>query len=331
MLPNMSNILTLPDSDTSLLEKLAEEFRLGFEELMDSAERELSGKHFVFSRYGKELYPCFEPAGATSAPGCIIPIKEGRPVVSVDSTCVLVGESPDGSLYASRAAVGISHAGALRRFLRLGPLFVYISERGMSGIRADTSRLELDLLLSDHAIAERFIRNTVERRVVESLLRAEGEMIVMADGSLKHPFGQFSGSLPLAQRGCLVGFSKSSNLISLEREVSSLSASHLPSYFTIGEGDVKTVLAKFSGNGLVFRLDIANTQEQPGVVLGRILWNDSFAAGYPESLKVAHHLSVFTKADEQALKAYVTGRFRVRRLSTILVRSVALGCFRGGA
>jgi hypothetical protein len=332
LLPNMSNILTLPDSDASLLEKLAEEFRLGFEEFVDSAEKELSGKHFVFSRYGKELYPYFESSGATSAPGCIIPIKEGRPVVSVDSTCVLVGESPDGSLYASRAAVGISHAGALKRFMRLGPLFVYISEHGVSGIKADPSPVELDLLLSDHAVAERFVRNTIERRVVESLMRTEGEVIVMADGSLKHPFGQFSVSLPArSSGGCLVGFSKSSNLIFSEREVSSLSASQFPAYFQMDDGDVKTVLAKFSSNGLVFRLDIANTDEPPGVVLGRILWNDSFSAGYPESLKVAHHLSVFTKADDQALKAFVTGRFRVRRLSTVMLRSVALGCFRGGA
>jgi len=101
--------------------------------------------------------------------------------------------------------------------------------------------------------------------------------------------------------------------------------------FQMDDGDVNTVLAKFSSNGLVFRLDIANTDEPPGVVLGRILWNDSFSAGYPESLKVAHHLSVFTKADDQALKAFVTGRFRVRRLSTVMLRSVALGCFRGGA
>jgi hypothetical protein len=62
-----------------------------------------------------------------------------------------------------------------------------------------------------------------------------------------------------------------------------------------------------------------------------VLWNDAFASGYPESLKLAHHLSVFTKAEDQALKAFVTKRFRVRQLPTFGLRTIALGSFRGGA
>ena len=49
--------------------------------------------------------------------------------------------------------------------------------------------------------------------------------------------------------------------------------------------------------------------------LGRILWNEAFAAGYPESLKVAHHLSVFSKSEDHALKALVTKRFGLRRVA----------------
>ena len=46
---------------------------------------------------------------------------------------------------------------------------------------------------------------------------------------------------------------------------------------------------------------------------------------------VAHHLSIFSKADDQALKAFVTKRFGVRRLHTFPLRKIALGSFRGGA
>ena len=66
-------------------------------------------------------------------------------------------------------------------------------------------------------------------------------------------------------------------------------------------------------------------------MLGRVLWNDAFPAGYPESLKLAHHLSVFTKADGEAIKALVTGRFRLRGVPTITLRRIALGGFNGGA
>jgi hypothetical protein len=130
---------------------------------------------------------------------------------------------------------------------------------------------------------------------------------------------------------CLVGFSKSGNLIFSETAVSSLTNFRAPSYHLLEDGTVKTLLAKFSPDGLVFRLDLAKSPEVIETTLGRILWNDAFSAGYPESLKVAHHLSIFSRADDQALRAYVTKRFRLRRLPTFTLRSVALGSFKGGA
>ena len=328
-------IATLPpirDGQLSFLDSLAREFEEAFAVLAESAERELSGKPFIFSRYGRELYPYFEATDATLVPGCIVPIKEGRPVASVDSTCVLVGETSQGALYAARTAVGISYEGALRRFFRLGPILVYANSNGFCGLTPHIPSSELDLLLSDRAVAERFIRNTVERRVIDAIAEGDGGMIVMADGSLKHPMGQLSTpSRSLASSGrTMVGFSKSSNLILSEDAMGALSRAPLPSYHLLGGGGCSTVLAKFTPDGLVFRLDIASP-EPPEATLGRILWNDAFASGYPDSLKVAHHLSIFSRADDQALKAFVAKRFKVRQLHAFPLRKIALGSFKGGA
>ena len=97
MLRNMAIATSIfPDGlEPGLFDSLAEEFKQGFAELSECGDRELSGRNFVFSRYGRELYPYFEEADATLVPGCIIPVKEGRPVASVDSTCVLVGETSE--------------------------------------------------------------------------------------------------------------------------------------------------------------------------------------------------------------------------------------------
>ncbi len=172
MLRNMAIATSiLPDGlEPGLLDSVTEEFKRSFAELEESADRELSGRNFVFSRYGRELYPYFEEADATLVPGCIIPIKEGRPVASVDSTCVLVGETSEGALYAARAAIGISFEGAFRRFFRLGPILVYASESGLVGIDSSLSSPEFAILLADHAVAERVIRNSVERRVIDALM-----------------------------------------------------------------------------------------------------------------------------------------------------------------
>ena len=334
MLRNMAiaTSSTMEDEHLSVLDSLAREFEEAFSELAESAERELSGRTFVFSSYGRELYPYFEATDAELVPGCIIPVKEGRPVASVDSTCVLIGETAQGALYAARTAVGISLEGSLRRFFRLGPILVYATSSGLSGLTPHLPSAEMDLLLSDHPVAERYIRNTVERRVIEALSSSEGDTIVMADGSLKHPLGQLSTTVFRGQRigRSFVGFSKSSNLILSEAMVSALSQTRGPSFYAIDPGPISTVLAKFTPDGLVFRLDLAGP-ESAETTLGRILWNDAFASGYPDSLKVAHHLSIFSRAEDQALKAFVTKKFRVHQLHTFPLRKIALGSFRGSA
>jgi hypothetical protein len=330
----MATTISFPPEVGNLLSSVAEEFRQEFAELTKSAEEDLNGKRFYFSKYGKELYPYFTwTPDPDDVPGCMISLKEGRLVASVDSTCILVGETLEGALYAARVGVGISSEGHLRRFIRLGPAIVYLSGKGASGLRSEFNSFELSALLSDHSVAERVIRNTLERRVVETLLASEEQLIVMTDGSLKHPLSQFSSHLPGKKNpgSCLVGFSKSSSLIFSERATSAVSKTPYPSYFSLAEGRVRTVLAKFAADGLVFRLDLAHLGESVEMTLGRILWNDRFSAGYPESLRIAHHVSVFTKGEDSALKACVTRRFRLRELPTFNLRRIALGVFSGGS
>src|SRR5207245_10021598 len=96
-------------------------------------------------------------------------------VASVDSSCILIGETSDGALYAARAAVGISYEGTVRRFVRLGPVLVYVSRSGVTGIRGEMTSLELDALISDHSVAGRVIRNRIERRGMESHLSLRQE------------------------------------------------------------------------------------------------------------------------------------------------------------
>jgi hypothetical protein len=60
-------------------------------------------------------------------------------------------------------------------------------------------------------------------------------------------------------------------------------------------------------------------------VLGSILSNDSFTVGYPESLRVAHHLSVFARSEDMALKAYITDRYSLKHLRSFGLRRLTLG------
>ncbi len=134
--------------------------------------------------------------------------------------------------------------------------------KGSCGLPTKLEGYELRVALSDHLIAERIIRNTVEKRILASLLSFPQRMLVMADGSLKHPLDSYPESLfsDGDSGSSLVGFSKSSALISSNKLSAVVSRAVGPAYSTVEDGTIHTLLAKFSRDGLVFRVDLARSR-----------------------------------------------------------------------
>jgi len=328
MLRNMNNQLTVAtvvDMDT--LQSLAREFKARFELSSGLIHEKLAGKEFIFNHDGKDTYPF---AGWSEAgdgePHPISPVRDQATIASTDSSCILLGESFEGAVYAVRAAVAFSCAGLVRGYLRVGPTIVYLSAKGAYGLPSELEPFELRVALTDHKIAERIIRNSVERRIVSTLVKAHDISIVMADGSLKHPFDLYPVELAQSDTdACLVGFSKSSSLVASSRLTGTVSKAAGPAYCSSREGPIQTIVAKFSNDGLVFRLDVARPIAQLQRALGLILYNDGFSVGYPESLRAAHHLSVFTRSEDTALKAYLSKRYLLKHLPAFGLRRMTLG------
>ncbi|MGA2664642.1 MAG: hypothetical protein ABSF83_06845 [Nitrososphaerales archaeon] len=307
---------------------LASEFRERFGASAELIHGRLVGRRFVFNRDGKETYPFDDWEGGSEGEAVpIVPSAEAVTVASTDSSCILLGETSDGAVYAVRAAVCFSARGAARGYLRIGPIIVHLSPSGAVGLPARLEGYELRIALSDHLIAERIIRNGVEKRVLASLLSFPERMVVLADGSLKHPLDSYPETLFRAEgttpSSALVGISKSSAMISANRLSALISRAPVPAYSMVEEGLIHTLLAKFSRDGLVFRLDVA--RGRVAETLGRVIANDAFCAGYPESLRIAHHLSVFTRSEDMALKAYITNRYSLKHLMSFGLRRIALG------
>ncbi len=327
----MATQLKLTDAASSqAMCTLAQEFKLDFEQASTILDERLAGRRFVFNRDGIEYYPFEGWAGEPSSPlEAISPLECEATIASTDSSCILIGETSDGSAYAVRGTVTFASRGAVKSYLRLGPMIVYLSPKGAIGLPAPMSTYELRVSLFDHQIAERMIRNSVEARIISSLIGSPEEMIVMADGSLKHPMGALSNFGPKfgSPSSTLVGFSKSSSLILSSSIANALVQARSASFGTVEGGPVKTVLAKFSPDGLVFRLDIVSSREGPAEVLGKVAWSDCFSVGYPESLRLAHHLSVFSRVEDAALKTYLARRYALRHLPIFGLRKIALGSF----
>jgi hypothetical protein len=328
MLRNMNNQLSVASVvNMETLESLAREFKQRFETSSGLINERLTGKEFIFNNDGKDAYPFAgwsEASDSETYP--IVPEQGQATIASTDSSCILLGESFEGCVYAVRAAVSFSCAGIVRGYFRVGPTVVYLSPKGAYGLPGELEPYELRMAISDHLIAERIIRNTVEKRIVGALVASPQVSIVMADGSLKHPFDTYPASVVRSDSdACLVGFSKSSSLVASSRLTGTVSKAIGPAFCSASEGPIQTVVAKFSNDGLVFRLDIATPKAQLERILGLILSNDGFSVGYPESLRVAHHLSVFSRSEDTALKAYLTKRYRLRHLPAFGLRRMTLG------
>jgi hypothetical protein len=328
MLRNMNNQLSVASVvNMDTLQSLAKEFKARFEVSSGLIHEKLAGKEFIFNHDGKDTYPF---AGWSEA--CdgelhpIVPVREQVTIASTDSSCILLGESFEGAVYAVRAAVAFSCAGLVRGYFRVGPTIVYLSAKGAFGLPCELEPFELKVALTDHQIAERIIRNSVERRLVSALVATPQISIVMADVSLKHPFELYPVHVAQSDSdACLVGFSKSSSLVASSRLTGTVSKAVGPAYCASQEGVIQTVVAKFSNDGLVFRLDVARPVAQLQRMLGLVLHNDGFSVGYPESLRVAHHLSVFSRSEDCALKAYLCKRYLLKRLPAFGIRRMTLG------
>ncbi len=329
MLRNMNTQLKVATVvNVEALSVLASEFREQFETSAEVIHERLVGRRFIFNRDGKDSYPFDEWEGGTEGEAFpIAPIAETVTIASTDSSCILLGETSDGAVYAVRAAVCFASQGSVQGYFRIGPIVVHLSPKGSLGLPTKLEGYELRVALSDHLIAERIIRNTVEKKIIASLLSFPGRMLVMADGSLKHPLDTYPESLfrDDDSGSSLIGFSKSSAMISANRLSALVSRAEGPAYSTVEDGPIHTLLAKFSRDGLVFRLDLARSRGRIEQTLGCILANDSFAVGYPESLRVAHHLSVFARSEDMALKAYITNRYSLKHLRSFGLRRITLG------
>ncbi len=298
-------------------------------------------------------------------------------VVAVDSSCILVGETIDGSIYSAKCSIALSCNGKPVTHAMVGPLLFYIqySDDGTEGMEIDD--------------VKRMIRVRLERLIQYELAKSMRGIILLIDGSLRHSMHEHLYTIHKIEDACrandnmLVGLSKSTKLRHLEGMISFLSRERYPCYMDVtvmigrvccdekSEGKSKdhcmdcygkegmmtavegrngcynnsndkdkdnnsctdlaskaktraisSLLAKLAVNGLVFRADVLDSPERS---LGMLMANDALHNGYPESLRIAHHTSVFTHTDVLCIKGFMKSRFNIREVDGDDIRRVLLG------
>lgn len=314
---------------------------------LDKSLRNLSGKKVFFrSDFSRESVP-LQSMESTGRP---IPFEirnfsekpSERLLVGIDSSCALIGETEDGSLFAGRVAMVSTSKDGKKSHYRAGPFIFYMNQEILGEELSKLPRKAIRGLLSDTCFAERFVRIRLERSAQLQAAKLNTNSIILADGAIRssvlesRKYSLRELELAAARNSNqIIGFSKTSSL----RFVSS-AASFLQS---IGRGKVyfditdsvrvfmpctgsRILVSRFSPNSHVFRVDtsLANTDED-SQVLADLSYNDLFFRGYPETLRLAHHLSVFDAFTISSIRSYLSKEFKLIRIASDDLRATILG------
>jgi NurA domain len=304
----------------------------------------LNGKKIIFSGDERSLIPV-DGWGIRSDPYCtttittIQPIQDNTIVSAIDSSSIQIGETEEGSLYSVKSGIAIAISGQALMHFKIGPVLFYLSNETIKHSELDHRLAKLVLLDSDSA--KRLIRVRVERAIQMELSKQFKKSIILIDGSLKSSvFEDKNQSIKNVVENCslcknsIIGISKNTRLKILDRVSNPLTKICEPAYMDV-ELIIKSLIRNSIGNNLLVRLgnnnspilrvDVVTINGNIDEALGKLLGNDSIAAGYPETLRLAHHISTFTHTEVSCLRGYVLSNYDVTEIASEDIRRTLLG------
>ncbi len=301
----------------------------------------LKGKKIVFCYDDKKMIPV-DGWGMRSKPydtttiNTIRPIKDNALVAAIDSSSVKLAETEDGSVYGIKCGISTAYACHTLMHFKIGPVLFYLSEKTIheSELEERLSRL----VILDDDLAKRLIRVRVERAVQKEIASHFTNSIILVDGSLKasmfeekeRSISKISESSVL-RKNMLIGISKSTKLKALDRAAAPLTKVPGPAYIEVDD-IIKSLIRNTVGSNLmvklekgscpILRADIVGDRSHS---LGMLLGNDVMAGGYPETLRLAHHISTFTSTEMTCLRSHILNNYDVTELAADDIRRTLLG------
>jgi hypothetical protein len=301
---------------------------------------ELRGRRIIFSRDDKKLVPSdgwgLKPGQYCSAVTTFRPLAEKTMVAAIDSSCSKIAETEDGSLYAVKCAIATAINGHALMHFRIGPILFYLTESSVRESEID-DRLARAVLLDDE-MAKRLVRVRCERAVQNEVASHSVGSIILVDGSLRTSI--FEGSQRgikkiteacILRKNIIVGISKATRLKPLERAAGPLLKVPGPALIDVDiivKGLTRNsigshVMVRLDHSGPVLRADIFGATNNES--LGKLVSNDAITSGYPETLRLAHHISTFTATEVTCLRSHVLNNYDVTELAAEDIRRTLLG------
>lgn len=326
MLVKLNNQLNLPIGDNlvALFSKLE---GLGIERVR--------GKKVLFTgSSGGEVRPLLGWGPQVEIEPIPLPKKgQHKPLAALDSSVTYVAETEDGSIYVAKAALVLSNSKE-RRVHVIGPFIICLGEDTVKEfVRNFSSDIPPMILLMDRQMAMRGIRILLERHVASVAAGLLRNGLLLLDGSLRLSLFEprDMGLDSLLEEATTVAMSKASRIKLVNRIASVLLKNEGPCFVEI-TSFMKTIIrpslgrsfiVKLDASGLPFRADLPSHAD-PKETFSSLRSSDIITRGYPESLRIAHLLSVFTATEIAALKGIIASQAG-EVLATEDLRKVVLG------
>jgi hypothetical protein len=332
MRTNLESISSISLADLAVVESVSK--------CLTPTLESLRGRRIIFSGDDRELAPYSGwGLGGDQQHGTVTtfrPDVEKVLVAAVDSSSIKLAESEDGSLYAVKCGIATAVGGHALMHFKIGPVLFYLTEESVAESELETRLVKV--VMFDDEIAKRLVRIRAERAVQMELASHLLGATILVDGSLRssvfedrqRSIGRITEQCAL-RRNTVVGISKSTRLKPLERAAAPLAKVSGPAYLEV-DAIVKSMIRSSVGSSVMIKLDCSGPVMRADILggnvqdsLGKLIANDAVSGGYPETLRLAHHISTFSGTEVTCLRSHVLNNYEVTELVAEDVRRTLLG------
>lgn len=276
-----------------------------------------------------------------ATPRVIQPNEKLTRISAIDSSAIhLAGTHEQGAIYAAKSGIVIASGQKIRQHFRIGPMFIHINNEFLCSSKIDHNLV--GLLLVDSSIAKRLIRIRLERAIQLVFSSHMDNSIVLIDGALKPSvFEDYNCSINKViemsslSSNDVIGLSKNTSMSSLNQYERLLRALPYSAYIDTS-CIIKSQATNTMGNNLlvklgknendhILRADVCSANGNDEECLGKLIGNDIFFRSYPESLRIAHHISTFTTTEVSTLRGFISRNIGVEEIDQYAKRKNLLG------
>ncbi len=275
-------------------------------------------------------------------------------IAAVDTSTIKIGETATGIIIAIRGAT-IWKQNQNYRYTRLGPFIFHITEENKNEVyntlekayfntyyasshQASPTLLQMPTRLA--SILERWLQTMLAKTVSQGLILFDGSL---TSGTFDTPVKRMKEILSLARRNksTVLAFSKMTSLRVNGYLITDQLPNHKPPYLleTTGLrfkppmvmlGDV--YVARLNKANYAFRLDIDRETplQRRMEAVEKLLGNDLYMQGYPETLRLAHILCTFTANEVLAMQHFITRKHGIQMINRPDMHKLLFGPFGKG-